>query len=70
MSKESDLQKRIHDLEEDNKHFKNWKSKCDRAALKWGSFAMGVLTLGALMVAGMDKITEKVSTILTIWASK
>lgn len=49
---------------------KRWKTKCDRAALKWGSFAMGVLSLGALLVIGLDWLREKVPELLKAWLLK
>lgn len=32
----------------------------DKMTLKWGGFVMGVLTLGALIVAGAERVKEKV----------
>ena len=31
----------------------------DRMAIKWGWFVMGMLTLGAMIAAGFDKVKEK-----------
>lgn len=32
----------------------------DRAALKWGSIGIGALSLGALMMMGLDKAKDKI----------
>lgn len=32
----------------------------DKMALKWGSFLMGVLFLGALLASGIDKLKDKI----------
>lgn len=32
----------------------------DKVSLRWGSFCLGALTLGALIWAGADKVKEKV----------
>ncbi len=77
MTKEDELRRRLAELEYDNRQlkadsaaFKKWKEKCDRAALKWGSFAMGVLTLGAILVTGIDALKGKVTALLTMWMQR
>ena len=39
-----------------------WRSYCDRLALKWGSFLMGVLALGAVISMGLEKTKDKILT--------
>lgn len=65
-----ELQKRLEIIERQHAELLEWKRKCDRAALKWGSFAMGFLTMGALFVTGMDSLKEKWGKILAIWAER
>lgn len=57
----------IRSLKKEIKDLKDWKAKCDRAALKYGSFIMGMLTLAALIVVGLDKAGKTISEILLGW---
>ena len=70
MSKESEILRRLTAVEEENRSFREWKAKCDRAALRWGGFAMGVLTIGAILVTGFDKASEKIIALLGLAITK
>lgn len=50
--------------------FKNWKDKCDRVALKYGSFVMGILTLGAIILIVIEKSWDKFTDLLITWVVK
>jgi len=50
------------ELHKANAKIDELSTKCsyyDKAALKYGSFVMGVVTLGALLTMGLDKAKEK-----------
>lgn len=64
------LKEKLKDVRAELDDVKNWKEKCDRVALKYGSFAMGVLTLGAIILIGLDKAWDRLGEILIAWGLK
>lgn len=70
MTKESELFKRLEQLEKANKELQDWKDKCDRMALKWGSFAMGILFAGAAIMIGFDKAWDKIGDLFITWGAR
>ena len=54
------LEKELHDVHEELAEVKKKLAYYDRMALRWGSIAIGALTIGAFAAMGFEKAKDKI----------